>query len=333
MNADFVSTLFDAAFSQAEDALRSLSDWRLLKEALEERRNHLASGHACQAAVLPQLVCHTVGGQWMPATPIAAAWILADLASDIFDDLQDQDGKDRAWNHCSPAEAMLVGLTCVFGAQFCLSQTEMDQRRLNLLHQEWASTGLLATRGQVEQSASIGMDAYLQQVMAKSGGIVATVAWAGGLAAGASPDELATIREYGLAVGVLVQIRDDYQDLLSTEVVGDLQRGAYTLPVHYALGRTEHPLHPRLVQLCNGAKKLSRGSAEEVLYIVHQMQALSFTLSMAYVYGHKALNALDRLSSMRDQHLRAYVVNVMESLQPPAEHGNGPQVDYEETYL
>lgn len=54
--------------------------------------------------------------------------------------------------------------------------------------------------------------------------IYATVTWSGARFAGAPSETVAALEEYGLAVGMLLQLRDDCWDF-GVESAGDLQAG------------------------------------------------------------------------------------------------------------
>ena len=95
---------------------------------------------------------------------------------------------------------------------------------------------------------------YLRVVAGKTGSLIATSARYGSMFAGASPDVVAALTEYGEKVGVAFQLSDDILDVGSdSEESGktpgtDLREGVPTLPVLLAR-RSSAPEDARLVEL------------------------------------------------------------------------------------
>ena len=95
------------------------------------------------------------------------------------------------------------------------------------------------------------IDHYLAVLADKTGSLIATAAEFGAHYAGASPDVVARLREYGEQIGVAFQLSDDILDIASESVESgktpgtDLREGVPTLPVLYAL-RSSEPATERL---------------------------------------------------------------------------------------
>lgn len=81
----------------------------------------------------------------------------------------------------------------------------------------------------------------LESIAEKTGALMAAACELGGLAGGGTDEQLAALREYGVALGVAFQVQDDLLDLTGdTRVLGkpvgtDIATGQPTLPVLYAL--------------------------------------------------------------------------------------------------
>jgi len=95
------------------------------------------------------------------------------------------------------------------------------------------------------------IDHYLAVLADKTGSLIATAAEFGAHYAGAAPDVVARLREYGEQIGVAFQLSDDILDIASESVESgktpgtDLREGVATLPVLYAL-RSAEPATERL---------------------------------------------------------------------------------------
>lgn len=308
---------YHAAVRYIQQEIVKESTWGRMDEALLEHRNSLVTGWGMYAAILPQLCTHLVGGDLEDALPATAAWILSDLSSDVFDDLQDQDGKNRVWNQWQPHTAISVGLALLFAAQRCLIQLKLPVNSMKQIISRWAETGILAAKAQATSpSDAQTVEGYFEQIIAKSGTIYSTVAWIGGHIGQGTEAQLNAIEEFGLALGILIQLRDDCRDLNPQQILGDLRRGVMTLPVLHGLQQKRHPRHSRLESLCCADRQLSEKMAGEIIEILDEMQVLSFVLNVARVYKSKAIAALSGFKPERSSFLQAYVEYVYTSIYP-----------------
>lgn len=91
-------------------------------------------------------------------------------------------------------------------------------------------------------------------------------------------DRLTLLKEFGLALGMTVQIYDDCLDLAE-----DLANGSYTLPATEGLSMTMHPEYPGLRQLLT-EKPLRESDVEKAVHILEEMGAISVCRRMARVY-------------------------------------------------
>lgn len=287
--------------------------WDDVLTAVSSRQTAYQDTSAAFAHVLPILTSLAVGGSVQPALPLAAAWVLYDLASDIFDDLQDQDGKDWPWNQWSAVRGMNVGLGLIAAAEICLANVSAsDDAHTNIL-KSWAQTFALAVRGQVAQEGIGSLEQYFSQTAAKSGLIYAQVAKAGALLATDDSRVLKRIYDYGLALGMIIQLKDDYRDIQSIHQKSDLNTGAYTLPVLYALSQKEHPCYPELQAQLNGKSEFSEIEIDTIHHILTEMGAFTYTFMMAKGYEQKALAALSSFPATHVTHLTGYVSSLFAS--------------------
>lgn len=295
-----IDSLFVRVFEWVENELTKLTGWSWLGELVVWRRHRLHDTYGVYGITLPILATTLVGGSDRKAIPLAAAWVLYDLASDIFDDLQDKDEKPHPWCNWPPDRAMLAGLGLLFAGQHCLAQLDAPAEVLKEIQQRWSQTGLLAALNQhsTEQTTA---ERYFEEITAKSGIIFSSVMWSGGRLASSETDKLSALEEYGLALGILIQLCDDGRDwaVPSENKKSNIQSTLYQL---IAMG---HPKMPRIQDIqIRGA--LYPGAEKEMLNVVFPWVAYTFVIEMMKVYEEKAISALSPFTNGPVDHLIDY---------------------------
>ncbi len=309
MIVDEISVLFGQVYEFIEEQMLGEWGWPDMQMAVAARRKAFASERPMYANVLPILTCMLLGGEAETAVPLAAAWTLYDLASDIFDDLQDQDGKDWPWNHWAPSRTLNVGLGVLAAAQICQARLAARPDVQSDIALSWSQTFALAARGQAHSHTICSLDDYFRQTVAKSGLVYAAVARAGARLATNSERALEQMHAFGMALGMLIQLKDDCRDLQASHLVSDISAGVYSLPVLYGLTQTDSPHYSTLqAQLAQSTLDVTA-----VYQILEAMGAVSHTLALAYAYQQKALDALAVFPQAKTAYLSAYVSGFLPS--------------------
>lgn len=194
-----------------------------------------------------------------------AAIELLHNASLIHDDVIDESKERRGvptinhiWdNHI----AVLMGDFFVSGALFCAQKTH-DFRIISTM----GKLGRELSLGEIEQidnARSHNMDeqTYLGVIRRKTASLFRSCVEVGGYAAKAPEKDLKNLMEYAELLGICFQIRDDIFDYFDDKELGkptgnDLREGKMTLPLIYALSRTDAPRHAEMVELSH-KKQLS----------------------------------------------------------------------------
>lgn len=272
------------------------SDAVIAVDASKELNSKMVYG-----ALLPALTFGSVGGCVEQAIPLAAAWVLYDLASDIFDDIQDGDDKNRPWVQWPKARAMNVGIQMIGGAQQCLSLIEGRDAARREIIEVWANVLKTAARNQNNMmsglQASNSLEQYLEQTAAKSGGIFACVARAGARLKTEDQFILNIFNTYGFSVGMMIQILDDCRDLASEFAQSDVKNGIYTLPILYSLSQTLNPLRSQLENLlADAAANRSIDNIQDICRIVTEMGGFDHCFYMNHSYRLKAMSVVQNLS-------------------------------------
>jgi geranylgeranyl diphosphate synthase type I len=310
---DTISSLAALAFAFIHKRVLDDLAWPDLGKAA----GHYDQGEAKPAYrdVLPLLTCLASGGDVEQAVPLAAAWIFYNQASNLFDDLQDQDGKPLVWNDWDAVRASQVGLGLIAAAQLCLAKLETDRVAHADILQAYSNTLALAAREQANAVTCPELPAYFRHIVGKSGLIYATVAWSGVRVHSQARDALEAMHQYGMSVGVLIQLLDDCRDLHNGYLDSDLDTNPYTLPVLYALSQEEEPGRQRLAALLQAPKKTPESIAE-ICAILEDADAFSYCVAMMKVYEQKAVHALQGFRPERRAPLVDYATDFLKSLVP-----------------
>lgn len=271
--------------------------------------------------VFPGMVHEAVGGSLERAIPLSASWILLHLASQLFDDLQDQDAKPSLWRNWSDIDLVNVGLGAIFAGQACLSHlrpTAHDATAVADILQLFTEAGLLAAHAQATEQQIVTINDYFQNLMQKASILFSVGAQAGVWLHTADTQLRHTFHEFGLAIGALTQIQDDLRDILPQNQANDLLAYRRTLPVLHGLAQTTHPNYPQLAQLLHEKHALSQNDLATIYQTLIDMGSLDFCASIMYVYRQKAENALSTLEARNSLLLTKYVHSLLAPIfQPP----------------
>lgn len=239
--------------------------------------------------LLPLLVYAALGGRPEKAIPLAASWYLYNHASDIFDDIQDQDGSNHLpWNTWESSRAINAGLGILGICNTCLSKLDTTFDTLSDILGYWGNALLAAASGQ-NYLKNPTLDQYFNQVVSKSGMVFASVTLAGARLGSKDKNILSALFDYGMGIGIGIQIKDDCYDLSKN----DLAAGMHTLPLIYALSLDVDPRRDELQTLLKAP--LTEVNIESIKKLLNVMGAYSYSIAVMKVYEQKSLDALSVL--------------------------------------
>lgn len=200
----------------------------------------------------PQLAflsCAAVGGSPELAAPLAAAIELLHNFTLIHDDIQDRSPNRRhratVWRIWGDAQAINAGDALFALAQRTLLRIDPGQvpaSTLIRLLDEFNRMTIEIVRGQVldlefEGSTTVSPDDYLRMIGGKTAAIVRYAAWAGALVGGAPEETADQFGEFGNALGLGFQLRDDVlgiwgsNDDTGKDQADDIRRRKKSLPI------------------------------------------------------------------------------------------------------
>ena len=176
------------------------------------------------------------------------------IHDDVIDESRERRGHptiNRVWdNHI----AVLVGDFFVSGALHCAEYTQ-DFRIITSM----ARLGRALSLGEIEQidnarSRSVDEATYLNIIRKKTASLFRSCVEVGGYAADAPAIDLKNLMDYAEILGLCFQIKDDIFDYFDNKEVGkptgnDLREGQMTLPLIYALSKTDAPQHEEMLAL------------------------------------------------------------------------------------
>ena len=220
--------------------------------------NYLKSKGKMLRPIVALLSAKFFGGINEKALQGAAALEMLHNASLIHDDVIDEARERRGlptinsvWsNHV----AVLVGDFFVTGALRCGVATG-DGRILSAL----ADMGRDLSLGEIDQvdiarNHNIDEATYMDIIRAKTASLFECCAAVGGYANDAPQTAIDELRRFTRLLGICFQIKDDTFDYYNDPIIGkptgnDLREGKVTLPLIYALNRTDLPEHDEMLAL------------------------------------------------------------------------------------
>jgi geranylgeranyl pyrophosphate synthase len=245
----------------------------LIHVYFEARARHEA---AIKQDLLPLLVYVAISGQnYDKAIPLTASWALYLAASHMVDKVQDERSFER----------LNDGVMALGAANVALSRLDSDLDTLSDLLDALGritALGASAQRDEFERGHIWSRKEYLRNVIGKAAAIISTGSWIGGRLATDEEKPLTILKEFGLALGMSIQLSDDYLDLEE-----DLAHGTLTLPVIVGLASSDHPRHPELQRLIS-QKPLPEPHRQLIVEILENMGTIKACRRMARAYQIQA---------------------------------------------
>jgi geranylgeranyl pyrophosphate synthase len=169
---------------------------------------------------LPVISCLSAGGSLEDGSKLAAAWYLMYLASELFDEIEDQEFIPGPLVP-TPQVATNLATGLVFLSFHTLSKLNNPDAVVRTT-QIFSSLGFDAARGQhrdllySDLPGEAALRNYWETIILKAGSVI-RMGTAGGAACGTSDvDMIERLGDYGTAIGVMIQLLDDCRDAFST---------------------------------------------------------------------------------------------------------------------
>lgn len=298
------TALYDLVYNQTQVVLAEIESSVDLKQKLYTiiEEDWLKRKRHWPYTLLPLLTCAAVGGEWVRAANVAAAWNLLHLAARILDDLADE-GNVLGFTLPLPmGEFLNMAITLLGLAQRLLDRMLEQDVPLPVIHSirsELSQVLIQACSGQhqdlVEMSqVHFGLDDYWQVIEAKTGAPFGWACWAGAMVGNGNTEQTASCQVYGFNLGVLIQLFDDWAGLGVYRGTSDLALHKKTLPVLYALSVLPARQRESLAVLLAEAGQYP-ALAEEARAEIVRLGGLQYTLIQAEIRRQRAWKALASL--------------------------------------
>lgn len=245
---------------------------------------------------LPSLTCAAVGGDPIQAEPVTAAWLLIRLAAKLLDDVEDFDIATGTPLVANVATGFL-SLAPLVLRELPTSPNSDVPLKINLELQGAilkAAAGQHADlRGAQSNTRTEDAEAWLEIAVAKSGELLGWAAWAGALVGGADEQTLGCLRAFGIHLGVLLQMADDFHGIWGSPRVSDLAGHHLSLPVCYARSVLNSDSLERLETLLSAARQRDKAAEMEARDFLINLGAQSYLLTAARIQQRQALATLE----------------------------------------
>lgn len=201
-------------------------------------KSHLTSFNFRPAVLLPVVACAAAGGAPQSAVSSAAAMAFLLLGTRWLDDAVDRDRADGLWSAVGPERSTLFGASALALAFQAVASDPDTPREATC---RLARYSVAMARGQDLDltGKARSLDKYWELMRGKAGAGFALACEMGAITARAEASITDACGEFGMHLGVIVQILDDLEGCFRPEGVGDLRQGKVTLPLIYALA-SEH---------------------------------------------------------------------------------------------
>jgi len=229
---------FEAFFSDAFE-----SDNQVLKEIYAYVLDNVGK----QVRPLLTLLCsHVCGGVTQTTIQASVSLELMHTASllhdDVIDEADQRRGKPSVHARWGNKSAILAG-DYLLASSFLVTTTINHPKIWQIL----ASVGKQLAIGELmQQDSTIDMQwneaHYLDVIYNKTAQLFAACCQVGALAANATKEQIAAMKQFGENIGLIFQIKDDIFDYFDSKEIGkpsgnDLKEGKITLPLLYALSK------------------------------------------------------------------------------------------------
>ena len=178
------------------------------------------------------------------------------IHDDVIDETKQRRGHDTINNTWDNHIAVLVGDFFVSNALACAIRTN-DFRVISTI----SELGKELSTGEIDQidvakHHSIDEQTYFSIRNKKTASLFQSCVKVGGYSVGASDIDIANLSKFVELLGLSFQIKDDIFDYFKDDAIGkptgnDLREGKVTLPLIYALSRTESPRHEEMRRLAD----------------------------------------------------------------------------------
>lgn len=294
--------LFDESLSHTDG---------LLADALQHIRQR---GGKRMRPILTLLITKNLGEVNLTTQHAALGLELLHTASLVHDDVVDESDKRRGQ---ASVNAMFNNKVAVLVGDYILSSALLYVSKSNntSIVTSLAELGQTLSKGELLQLNNFAEDGiseeiYYKIISQKTASLFARCAMNGALSVNATAKEVSEAYDFGMAIGMIFQIRDDIFDYYDSKEIGkptgnDMAEGKLTLPIIYALKSTGNE------EMLNLAKKVKKGFVTDA----EIQQLVQFAIQNGGI--DYAVKKMDDFSAQAQRYINFHVkqIEVKEALQ------------------
>mgnify|MGYP005838807439 CR=1 FL=1 len=145
----------------------------------------------------------------------------------------------------------------------------------------------------------IDEDTYYKIISDKTASLISTCCEIGARSTTEDKETIQNLREFGEALGIAFQIRDDILDytgkssIIGKPLGGDIKEKKITLPLIHSLKQVDKNESDRIIKLIKSERK--KGRIKEVIEFVKKNKGIEFAEAEAQKYAEKAKNSIQKL--------------------------------------
>lgn len=152
---------------------------------------------------------------------------------------------------------------------------------------------------QIEKSRKLDIteDVYFQIISKKTASLLSSCTTAGAYSSGADSEKIEIMKQFGLALGIAFQIRDDLFDYEKSGLIGkpsgnDIKEKKMTLPLIYVLNNISSQEKRSLLQSIKRHHKNEK-KVQQIIEIVREKGGIEYAKQKMDEYSSKAISLLD----------------------------------------
>lgn len=203
------------------------------------------------------------------------------IHDDVIDQAQQRRGAETINSVWTNHVAVLVGDFFVTRALQCAVRTG-ESRILDALAQMGSDLSLGEIRQyDIARNRNINEDTYIDIISKKTASLFEKCIIVGGYATNAPQQALDDLSRYARMLGICFQMKDDTFDYFHDPTVGkptgnDLREGKITLPLIYAMSRTDLPEHEQMKSLLH-KKELTTADIDKLVDFAKRAGGIDYT--------------------------------------------------------
>lgn len=262
-----------------EIQIRSTFNCREIESIIMSFFEYQAQNRGYKFGELTLLHFDMFNGEYDDIISVAAAIEILALATDILDDLQDDDNPETPWQEID--EAIVLNIT---PALFLLSKKILDQLDLpnypeiNEVFYYSIFQSMIGQHSDLTNDCN-SIEDYFNVVIKKSTSLVALSCLLGTIMANANMKQQSIIKQLGEKIGLIAQLKNDLNDLYTWDKKSDFRQKKRTLPILYMLEIDESSII-RDYYLSTNSFESIKDQRNDVFREMEKLGAMHYTKAM-----------------------------------------------------